>query len=412
MPFKGAVMDISKLGLPRWQTLNIWVSLGLMLLVLPLISRAQAPSNYSLAWSDNFAGIPLSGGGITVDTTKWWWRMGYSSNGSQQAVNVTLDGAGNLDLANTSKVLSSKTYYSGGGLISHQTFRYGYYQVTAQTPANSSEFHTSFWLSAVGAPLVSWNSSPSTLFTEIDGFQINSTSPSSISSGWITWSGAGSTNTGGTPCNGNYNPGFNTSAGSHTYGIEWAETGITYYIDGTSFCSQAYTPTQGPASPVNILLTSIPYGATGTPTAGAEAVFAAPEYYVRDYYVNAEDTGYAEYGSNWGTSSVAGFSSQPVRDTCTAGQYSTYTPNLLAGGNYDVQVYQIIYSGSMDTATVVTVNTSTGPVILPAGTLPSTGSSRWIDLGTYTFAAGNTSSVSLQDGNSCLRTSMVKFVRQ
>jgi beta-glucanase (GH16 family) len=405
-------MDISKLGLSRRQTLSVRISLGLALLALPFIMRAQAPANYSLAWSDNFAGVPLASGGTTLDTSKWWWRMGYSSNGSQQAVNVNLDGAGNLDLANTSKVVASKTYYSGGGVISHQTFRYGYFQVTAQTPANPSEFHTSFWLSAVGTPLVSWNPAPSTLFTEIDGFEINSTSPSSISSGWITWSGAGSNNTGGTRCNGNYNPGFNTSAGSHTYGIEWTESAITYYIDGASYCSQAYTPTQGPASPVNMWLTSIPYGATGTPTTGAQAVFATPEYYVRDYYVNSEDTGYAEYGSNWGTSSVAGFSSQAVRYTCTAGQYSTYTPNLLSAGNYDVQAYQIIDSGNMDTATVVTVNTSTGPVILPTGTLPSSGSNRWIDLGTYTFAAGNTSSVSLQDGNSCLRTSMVKFVRQ
>jgi hypothetical protein len=405
-------MHILKLCLPRRQASYALVTAGLAILFTSTATKAQAPANYSLGWSDNFTGIPLSTGGVTLDTTKWWWRMGYSSNGSQQAVNVTLNGAGDVDLANTSKVVGSQTYYSGGGVISHQTFRYGYYQVTAQTPANSSKYHTAFWLSAVAAPLVSWNPAPSNLFTEIDGFEIDSTSASTISTGWLSWSGAGSNQTGSSRCNSNYHPGFNTSSGRHTYGIEWTEVGITYYLDGTSFCTQSYTPTQGPASPVNIWLTSIPYGATGTPTPGAEAVFAAPEYYVRDYYVNAEDTGYAEYGSNWGTSSIAGFSSQPVRDTCTAGQYATYTPNLLSSGNYDVQVYQIIDSGSMDTATVVTVNTSTGPVVLPAGTLPSSGSSRWIDLGTYTFAAGNTSSVSLQDGNSCLRTGMVKFVRQ
>jgi hypothetical protein len=412
MRSKGEMMNILKASLSYRRNFYARLTVGLALLMLPLAAKAQAPSNYSLKWNDNFAGTPLSSGGVTLDTSKWWWRMGFSSNGSQQAVNVNLDGAGNLDLANTSKVVGSTTYYSGGGVISHQTFRYGYYQVTAQTPVNTSEYHTAFWLSAAATPLVSWNPSPSEVFTEIDGFEINSTTPSSISAGWLTWSGTGSTQTGSVRCNGNYNPGFNTSSSRHTYGIEWTEAAITYYIDGTSFCTQAYTPTQGPASPANMWLTSIPYGATGTPTAGAQAVFAAPEYYVRDYYVNAEDTGYAEYGSNWATSGLAGFSQQPVRDTCTAGQYATYTPDLLSSGSYDVQVYQIIYSGGMDSATVVTVNTSTGPVVLPAGTLPTSGSSRWIDLGTYAFNAGNTSSVSLQDGNSCLRTSMVKFVRE
>ena len=404
-------MEILKASLPMWQAVYARVALGLALVTLPCVMKAQAPTNYSLAWSDNFAGTPLSSGGVTLDTSKWWWRMGFTSDGSQQAVNVNLDGAGNLDLANTLKVVGSTTHYYGGGVISHETSRYGYYQVTAQTPANTSEYHTAFWLSGA-ANLVSWNPSPSEVFTEIDGFEINSTTPSSISAGWLTWSGAGSTLIASARCNGNYNPGFNTSSGRHTYGIEWTEAAITYYIDGTSFCTQAYTPTQGAASPANMWLTSIPYGATGTPTAGAQAVFAAPEYYVRDYYVNAEDTGYAEYGSNWATSGVAGFSQQPVRDTCTAGQYATYTPNLLSSGSYDVQVYQIIYSGGTDSATVVTVNTSTGPVVLPVGTLPTSGSSRWIDLGTYSFNAGNTSSVSLQDGNNCLRTSMVKFVRQ
>ena len=394
----------------------LYTGCGLMVLLLMgvKLSGAQAPANYSLMWSDDFAGIPTSAGSPAVDTTRWWWRMNYSSNGSQLPVNVTLDGAGHMEIANTSKVVSGTTYYSGGGLISHQTFRYGYYQVAAQTPANSSKYHTAFWLSALGptgADVTSWNPAPSAAFLEIDGFEIDTTTASTVSTGWLSWSGYGATNTGSARCNANYHPGFDTSAASHTYGIEWTETAITYYIDGSSYCTQGYTAALHAESPVNIWLTSIPYGATGTPTPGAHAVFSSPQYYIRDYYINAEDTGYAEYGSNWSNSGAAGFSSQPVRYTCTAGQYASYTPNLLAAGNYDVQVYQIIVS-PMDTATAVTLTTSSGAVNLPAGTLPTTGSSGWVDLGTYTFAAGNAANVSFTNGNNCLRSSMVKFVRQ
>lgn len=377
---------------------------GLLLcLVLSTVNaRAQAPLNYNLRWSDNFAGT-------AADTSKWYWRTGYSGQSAQIPSNITVDGMGNMQIANKTQTVGSATY-TGGGLVSQALFRYGYYQVTAQTPVDSG-WHTAFWLSSIGAPLVSWNLAPDAAFTEIDGFEIDSQTPSKISTGWYSWSNYGATQTAQSYCNPTYPAGFNTATTTHTYGIEWTETAIGYYIDGGKYCTQAYTPTSGPASPVNIWLTSIAYTSPVTTPAGAQATFAAPQYYVRDYYVNPLDTGYQEYGGSWAASSAAGYSQQPVRFTNTSGASAMYTPNLLAGGTYDVQVYQI-YNSSTDAATTVTVNTASGPITLPAGTLPTTSPSRWIDLGSFSFNAGSAASITLHCGSGYLRSSMVKFVRQ
>lgn len=372
---------------------------------------AQAPANYVLAWSDNFAGIPTSGAGApALDTSKWWYRMQATSNGTQQAANISLDGAGNLNIANTAA--SSSGPYFGGGVISKQTFRYGYYQVTAKLPANpQSNYHTAFWTRGGYREVVSWDpAAPPAADTEIDGFEIDSNNTTAISTGWHAW--AGSTHLAGARCTSAYHPAFDPSAAPHTYAFEWTEDGISYFIDGVAICSkQLVDSTQAVATPVNIWLTSIPYGASGTPATGAKASFSAVKYYVRDYYVNAGDPGYAEYGSGWSASSLQGFSSQPMRWSATAGNYATYTPNLLAAGTYNVQVYVVI-AGGMDTAPTVTVNTSGGVVTVPAGTLPTTGSSRWVSLGTWSFDAGTAANVKFKVGNNNLRLSMVKFVRQ
>jgi hypothetical protein len=363
-------------------------------------------SYYVMKWSDNFMG---STGSMptTIDPREWMWLMGVAGPGIQLAANVSQNGSGSMNIANLPQMIGS-TSYTGGGLISQSTFRFGYFQVTAQTPTDMG-WLTAFSLSGGASGVESWNrrALPEN-FTQIDAFKIDSTNPTQWDPDLISWKGSTGTTytcTLSTPPP----PPINSSTGAHTYGIEWTETAVNYYVDGNPLCSQTYSPTLSAASPVNLILSSIANDATITAPAGAQATFSNPQYYVQDYYVNPEDTGYAEYGSGWGNSSVAGFSSQPIRYSCSSTNAAIYTPGLLAAGNYEVWVYAIINSGTQDTATTVTINTSSGPQAAP--TLPSTGASRWVDEGNFSFITGASSSVMLTRGNNCLRASMVKFVR-
>jgi beta-glucanase (GH16 family) len=382
----------------------MFLGFGCAAITHPALAQSPPSSEYTLAWSNNFPGT-------IVDSTKWMWRMGLTGESAQLATNVVLDGAGNMNITNlTQPNVIGTTQFTGGGLMSLATFRFGYFQVTAQTPVDTG-WHTSFWLSGGADSDESWNPVPQTAFTEIDGFQIDSQNPTQTETDWIPWTDnkAGTTsNCTKTPYELLYNSAglVNSSTGSHTYGIEWTETGINYYVDNSMFCQQLYSAATNVASPVNILLTSIADGSSAPTTpSNPEATFSNPQFYLRDYYVNAEDTGYAEYGSGWTNSTIAGFSSQPVRAACYAGDSAIYTPGILNAGSYQVYVYNVVGSGT-DTDTAVTINTSAGPQI--ANPLTST-VSQWVNEGIYSFAVGDASNVVLTRGNNCLEASMVKF---
>jgi hypothetical protein len=385
---------------------------------LPVSAQAYGPpssnSLYSLRWNKTFTGP----GGVTqsgIDTRNWMWLMGVGTYSTQLATNVSQDSSANLDIAD--KQASGAVPYTGGGVISQSTFRFGYFQVNAWTPPSVQGWLTAFSLSGGASAVESWNRRVvPNKFTEIDGFQIDSSSPTQTAPRLVAWTGSSPTSS---FCNGGYiniyntqqptppGPPIDSSAGWHTYGIEWTEGNVTYYVDNYPLCSQTYSTTTNASSPVNMLLTSI--ANDGSVAGSATAQFSNPQYYVQNYYINPEDTGYAEYGS-WADSGVVGFSSQPVRYSCSSGASAVYTPNLLTAGTYDVQVYAIIYSSTQDTGTAVTINTSSGPQT--ASPLPSTGVSRWVDEGTYSFNGDSSASIMLQRNTNCLRASMVKFVRQ
>lgn len=368
----------------------------LALFLTPLSLLAQnAPANYSLVFSDNF-----SGG--TLDPSKWNFRTDAKDYSAQLPANITVgSGYGNVNLAQQNFAGYS---FTGGGIVSKDQFRYGYYQVEAKTTSNPG-WHSSFWVFA-GNGTTTYTP---TAFTEIDDFEIESNSPSSISLGYNTWSNG--TNTGGQRCNGAYNPGFSTAAGYHYYGFEWTENTINYYLDGSIICSQSYPASTYRHDLVNIWLTSI-----GTESNISVANNPSPfsftnvAYYVRDYYVNALEPGYAEYGSGWASSALTGYSGLPTRYTESTSAVAQWTPTILAAGSYDVQIWKTQY-GSSDPAAPVTVNYNGGSSTTTVNF--TSGSSGWVDLGSFSFAAGNSGNVTMGfSGTGNERTSMVKFVRQ
>jgi hypothetical protein len=69
-------------------------------------------------------------------------------------------------------------------------------------------------------------------------------------------------------------------------------------------------------------------------------------YYVKDYYVHNSDEGYAETGSGWAASSLKSYSNQGARESTVATDSASWTPNILAAGNYAVYTWNVVDASS------------------------------------------------------------------
>lgn len=360
------------------------------------LNAQSPPPNYVLQWSDNFAGDIL-------DSTKWNYRTDVKAYSAQVPANISLDLSNHMNISLLQQSFAGKNF-TGGGIVSKASFRYGYYEVQAQTTANPG-WHTSFWLYAGNGA----TTYVPTSYTEIDDFEIDSDTPNSISIGENEWNNGSVT--GGARCDGNYDPGYSTARAYHTYGVEWTEQQINYYLDGSLICSQAYPPTQHPHDPLNIWLTSIGFASDISVVKNpSPASFSNVAFYIRDYYIGNSEPGYAEYGTGWNNSSLPGYSGLPSRYSCSQGAFAMWTPTILAADNYDVQVY-VISDSSSDPAAQLTITYNGGQTTTTVDY--TSGSSGWVDLGTYPFSVGSQGSVlNTNSGNGCTPASMVKFVRQ
>ncbi len=95
-----------------------------------------ATAGYQLAFSDEFNGTAL-------DTGKWDYRTDSKMLSTQVPGNVGVsDGLLHLHLRKES---AGGKAHTGGGVISRQLFRYGYYEARFRVPAGAG-WHTSFWL--------------------------------------------------------------------------------------------------------------------------------------------------------------------------------------------------------------------------------------------------------------------------
>ena len=104
-----------------------------LLLACPLWSSADEPkpaspvgTGYTLAWHDEFDGDRL-------DTGKWTYRIDTRFWSMQHAENVSV-ADGYLRLA-LKKEKQGEFEYTAGGVISRETFQYGYYEARFRCPA-------------------------------------------------------------------------------------------------------------------------------------------------------------------------------------------------------------------------------------------------------------------------------------
>ncbi len=358
--------------------------------------RGQAPSpGYALQFSDDFTGT-------VVDTTRWNYRTDAKINSAQLPANVTV-ADGKLIITPREQNFAGLKF-TGGGIISKASFRYGYYQVNAQT-AGDSGWHSSFWAMAGDGS----TTYPMDARTEIDDFEIDGIAPGKVSMGYLVWKDK--KNLGAIRCDNAFKPGYNTAAAMHSYGFEWTEEDITYYLDGKKVCSQLYPATEGMHDLVHIWLTVM---ASKTPvqvSGHSPLIFAHLRYYIRDYYIGAKEPGYIEYGKDWNDGSVGGYSDLGTRQSCSADAIAVWAPTILEAGSYDVQLWNMYSSATSDLAAMATVTHKGGQT--SKAITPRQGGAGWLDLGTFAFDKGASGSLSLRSGNGgCVSASMVKFVRR
>lgn len=377
------------------------IAFAALLLVPSLSTPASAapPSSlYSLVFSDEFDGT-------SVNTSVWNYRTDAKGLSAQRSQNVTV-GNGVMTI-NLKKEQYGGMQYTGGGLISKQPHRYGYYETRAKTMGGAG-WHPSFWAMAGDGT----TTAPANRRTEIDGFEFNSADPQTIHHNVHGWLADGTKTTRGST----YNVGFDPSAGWHVYGFEWTEQQVKFYVDGALKYTGSYSPTCCTQHDyINIWLTAIALD-TGSGVDDSALPGTVQFDYVR-YYQNGNYTDndgptatrYSESGT-WTTSDVTGHTLENIsRYSGTAGASATWGGWLPAAGTYDVYIYKIVNANSDTNSRIdVTHNGGTSTQYLNY----TSGTTGWVKLGTWSFNQGTNGSVKLTgSGNGYARADAVRWVR-
>jgi len=191
---------------------------------------------YKLTWSDEFSGSSL-------DVTKWVYRTDHKMESSQLPANVTVAN-GILTLHLKKEAVGGKQY-TGGGVISKNTFKYGYYEAKLKTPPGSG-WHTAFWTQKHDG---SGGTDPKDTVMAFDVIFNDSFDPGSYVLNTHQWKPnyrAHGTHTVKSP---------NLSADFHVFGCEFTPDTVKYFFDGALV--QTVNAKEFEHGDMNIWLTSI-----------------------------------------------------------------------------------------------------------------------------------------------------------
>jgi beta-glucanase (GH16 family) len=212
-----------------------------------LSTAVAQPPGYSLAWSDDFNGTQL-------DQSKWMYRTDVKAESSERPENVSV--AGGYLVIEMKKEPDRGKSYTGGGIISKRRFRYGYYEARAKMFGGSG-WHQSVWAMFASDGSTTY---PQAMRTEIDGMEFDSATPSKGHMGIIIWQDPGKSHSlTCTPGKYQADLGFDATAGFHTYGFEWTDKGVSYYLDGERRCTLDYPTVAAEHDDVNFWLTALGY---------------------------------------------------------------------------------------------------------------------------------------------------------
>lgn len=244
---------------------------------------------YRLTWSDEFAGN-------AVDESRWYYRLDCK-HWSQQKAENNLVSAGFLRIKLRKEPTdcpknrwlqpgqsegdepAGVVQYSGGGVISHQLFRYGYYEARLKVPSTAG-WHTSFWMMAD----LTKEKDPSDLefdplanddlnsHIELDPFENNSNDLKHYQTDAHQWKPEPGTADPGRTQNkvGTRQIRFtdDTSLDQfHVYGMVFTESTLQYFFDGKLVSETSFPAARYKHNDVSIWLTSI-----GTYLGGVKAI--------------------------------------------------------------------------------------------------------------------------------------------
>lgn len=212
---------------------------------VPPLDPTHQLAEYVLVWHDEF-------NKPHVDTDVWAYRTDSRMWSAQQPVNVSVEN-GHLQIAVRKENAAGK-HYTGGGIITRRTFRYGYYEARLKCPAGAG-WHTSFWAMLHDS---TGGTAPGRATQEIDIVEQDSVNHTRYSAGVIDWTTKSNERDHGRE----YHATPDLSTGFHTFGCEFTPTRVRFFFDGKLL--NTVDATKFPHNDQNIWLTCIatPYGGT------------------------------------------------------------------------------------------------------------------------------------------------------
>ncbi len=196
---------------------------------------AEQPAGYKLAWADEF-------GGATLDTAKWGYRTDSKHWSTQKPENVSIS-SGFLTLTLKKEKAGDKEY-TGAGVISKQSFRYGYYETRFRIQAGKG-WHSSFWMMGHDG---SGGTGTTATELELDVIENDSIDLTGYGVNTHKWQGQHTSHGGkrvATPPLSDF----------HIYGCEYTPQEVKYYFDGQVV--QTVDISKLPQGSLHIWLTSI-----------------------------------------------------------------------------------------------------------------------------------------------------------
>jgi beta-glucanase (GH16 family) len=255
------------------------------------VERNAPIMGYKLVWNDEFDGSQ-------VDTAKWAFRTDVKHRSVQLRENVSQKaGILKLNLHQLTAALKGKMA-TGAGIISKTTFKYGYYEVKSRLGDKIDDdkdgktdegWHHAFWAMAasINAKGEVNTTYPPSRRTEIDCYENASThkheaenSIHKFTQHIIIWKADGKEfgRVPKTPTDIIAIPNFNAHEW-HTYGFEWTEKTVTFYVDGKITHVADYAATQFEHDNLNIWITAMAADWTGTDQENSSAEYDYVRFY-------------------------------------------------------------------------------------------------------------------------------------
>ncbi len=228
------------------------------------IAVAEPPAGYTLKWSDEFDGAAL-------DAAKWNFRTDSKHWSTQKPENVSV--ADGMLRLNVKKEDAGDKHYTGAGVISKQTFKYGYYESRFKVPPGAG-WHTSFWLQTHDG---SGGTDPKATAQELDVCENDSVNPLGYGVNTHRWNPKPHVGMGG---KGVKTP--DLSKDFHVFGCEFTPEAVKYFFDDKVVLT--VDATKFPHSDQHIWLTTIASSLGKTKAVDDSKLPAAAVYdYVRFY---------------------------------------------------------------------------------------------------------------------------------